>query len=286
MNDLKKVMEPMSLSDIQFMFNRALSLTFVRKKLLLAFTMLAFCGLLVVFFRGLAINAGQWMVMSLTFLPFFLCAGVLLSMGILLIRIYHDEIKEKLVSYTEVLSKSWEVVIGASYFSIPIILSYLLLWIFLGIFVMLKQIPSVGDIFAVILAFGPFLLNLGSIALCLLNLGLLFFITPIVALKGANRTRVTQNLIRRLKVDVFSNVILALFALLPFLAVTGLLLFAAFLTGTVCYSCENPLHNVMQWFFIMIPFTALLSPTVVFFFNFAAESHVFMQRMVQPKNGS
>ena len=268
----------MNLSDIQFLFNRALSLTFERKKLLMVFSVLALCGLLVVFFRGLAINAGQWILLSLTFLPFFLCAGILLSMGIMLIRIYHDEIKGKNVDYSEILSKSWEVVIGASYFSIPIILSYLLLWIGLGIFVMLKQIPAVGDVFAVILAFGPFLLNLGSIVLCLLNVAMLFFITPIVALKGLNRIRVTETLVKRLKSDVFSNVILALFALLPLLIVTGLLLFAAFLTGTVCYTCENPLHNVMQWFFIMIPFTALLAPAVVFFFNFAAEAHVFMQK--------
>lgn len=268
----------MNLKDVQFMFNRALLLTFSRKKLLLSFVVLALCGLLVVFFRGLSIHAGQWILMSLTFLPFFLCAGILLSMGIILIRIYHDEIKGKTVNYSEVLSKSWEVVIGASYFSIPIILSYLLLWILLGIFVMLKQIPVVGDFFAVILAFGPFLLNLGSLSLCVLNLAMLFFITPIVALKGSNRIRVTQTLIRRVKLDIFSNVILAFFALLPLIAVLGLLVFAAFLTETVCYSCENPLHNVLQWFFIMIPFTALLSPTVVFFFNFAAEAHVYCHK--------
>lgn len=268
----------MNLSDIQFIFNRALSLTFERRKLLLVFVVLALCGLLVVFFRGLSINAGQWILMSLTFLPLFLCAGILLSTGIMLIRIYHDEIKGKDINYSEIISKSWEVVIGASYFSIPIILSYLLLWIFLGIFVMLKQIPAVGDIFAVILVFGPFLLNLGSLFLCLLNLGMLFFVAPIIALKGLNRIRVTQLLIKRLKSDVFSNVILAFFAILPLLAVTGLLVLAAFLTGTVCYNCENPLHNVLQWFFIMIPFTALLSPAVVFFFNFAAEAHVLMQR--------
>lgn len=273
----------MTLTDVQHIFNRALLLTFDRKKLLLVFVVLALCGLLVVFFRGLSINAGQWILMSLTFLPFFLCAGVLLSMGIILIRIYHDEIKNKPINYSNILSKSWEMVIGASYFSIPIILSYLLLWILLGIFVMLKEIPTVGDIFAVILVFGPFLLNLGSLVLCLLNLAMLFFITPIVALKGLNRISVTQTLVKRLKADVFSNVILGLFALLPLLAVAGLLLLAAFLTGTVCFTCENPLHNVLQWFFIMIPFTALLAPPVVFFFNFAAEAHVLMQRYIQPQ---
>lgn len=271
----------MQFNDLQFLFNRALSLTFEKRKLLLVFVVLALCGLLVVFFRGLSINAGQWVLMSLTFLPFFLCAGILLSMGIMLIRIYHDEIKGREINYTEMLGRSWDIIIGGSYFTVPIILSYLLLWILLGIFVMLKQIPGVGDIFAVILVFGPFLINLGILFLCLINIGMLFFVAPIIALKGLNRVRVIQTLVKRLKSDIFTNVVLAVISVLPLLAVSALLMLAAFLTGTVCYHCENPLHNVLQWFFIMIPFTALLAPAVVFFFNFAAEAHVFMQRRLQ-----
>lgn len=269
----------MTFTDIQFIFNRALTQTFSRKKLLLVFAILVLCGVLIVFCRGLAINAGKWITMSLTFLPFFLCAGVLLSMGILLTRIYHDEIKDKPVDYSDIISKSWEVIIGASYLSIPIILSYLLLWIMLGIFVLLQQLPAIGDFFGVVLAFAPFLLNLGSLVLCLLNLAMLFFVTPIVALKGLNRIRVTQTLVTRLKADIFSNTILAFFAILPLLAISALLLLAAYLTGTVCSSCDSPMHSVLQWFFIMIPFTALLSPAVVFFFNFAAESHVLVRKI-------
>jgi len=273
----------MDLKDLQFSFNRALSLTFCKKKLFLCFSILALCGLLVVFFRGLAIGASEWILMSLTFLPFFLCAGVLLSTGIVLIRIYHDEIKRKPIKYNEILGRSWELIIGASYFSIPIILSYLVLWIFLGFFVLLKQIPGFGEVFGVILAFAPFLLNLGTLILCLLNLGLLFFVTPILALKGTNRMQVAELLSRRLKSDVFSNLLLALVAIFPLVCFTGILVLAAFLTGAACNTCASPLHNVLQWFFIMIPFTALLSPAVVFFFNFAAESHVLIQKEIERK---
>jgi hypothetical protein len=268
----------MNLNEVQLIFNRAVSLTFSLKKLLLAFVVLALCGLLVVFFRGLAINAGQWVFMSLTFMPFFLCAGVMLSTGIILTRIYHNEIKRKPIKYGQVLSNSWEMVIGASYFSIPIILSYLLLWMSLGVFVLLKQIPGLGEFFGVILVFAPFLLNLCTLILCVLNLAMLFFVTPVVALNGLNRIRVTQTIIKRLKSDPFSNIFLALIATFPLLVFIGLLLLAAILTDSVCYTCDNPLHNVLQWFFIMIPFTALLSPAVVFFFNFAVEAHVLCQK--------
>jgi hypothetical protein len=268
----------MNLSDVQFIFNRALSLTFNKKKILLVFAVLALCGVMVVFFRGMSINAGQWILMSLSFLPVFLCTGMLLSIGILLIRVYHDEIKQKPVSYGNILSKSWEIIIGSTYFSIPIILSYLMLWMLLGIFVLLKQIPAIGEFFGVIFAFGPFLLNLGSLVLCVLNVSMLFFLAPAIALNGLNRIRISQVIVERLQQDVFSNLFLAFIAAMPLIIFAGLLTAAAFLTGAVCYACQDPLHTVIQWFFIMVPFTAILSPAFVFFFNFAAEAHVLLRR--------
>lgn len=270
----------MNLNDIQFIFNRALALTFEKKKLLFTFIILALCGLLVVFFRGLAVNAGQWVAMSLTFLPIFLCSGVLLSMGIILTRVYHDEIKKKKISYRNIIGKSWEIVIGASYFSVPIILSYLLLWMLLGIFVLLKDIPTVGSVFSVILVFAPFLINLGTIVLCFFSLSLLFFATPIIALKGLNRIQISQSLYSRLRGDIFSNLFLATIASFPLIVILGSLILAGFLTGSICYACETPVQNVLQWFFIMIPFTAILSPAFVFFFNFAAESHVLLSKQL------
>lgn len=273
----------MNLSDIQVIFNRALSLTFNKKKLLLVFSILALCGLLVVFFRALSINAGQWVLMSLSFLPFFLCAGILLSTGIILVRVYHDEIKRKPLKYREIFLNSWEIVIGSSYFSIPIILCYLLLWMLLGIFFLLKEIPGIGEFFAVFLAFGPFLIILGSLTLCLLNIALLFFLTPIIALNGMNRIKVTQVIVNRLKGDVFANILLAIIAVLPLLLIFGFLFLAWLLTGTLCDSCKEPSYVVMQWFIMMIPFTAFLTPAVVFFFNFATEAHVLMQRAMRSK---
>ena len=89
----------MDFQAFSFIFNRALAFTFSKKKLLFVFCILALSGLLVVFFRGFALHAGQWVQLSLTFLPIFICTGILLSMGILLIRIYHDEIKQREINY-------------------------------------------------------------------------------------------------------------------------------------------------------------------------------------------
>ena len=268
----------MQLSDIQFIFNRAISLAFDRRKWLLTFIVMALCGVLVVFFRGLAVNANQWLLLSLTFLPIFLCAGVLFSAGIMLTRIYHDEIKKKEISYRDIFTKSWEVIIGASYFSVPIILAYLLMWMLLGIFIMLREIPGLGDVFGVLLSFAPFLLNLGSLLLCCLSMAMLFFLTPVLAFKGINSKQVVAILMHRFQKNIFGNLFLAVIAMVPLLFVLGILFLAVFLTQLICYGCEHPAYTILHWFVIMIPFTALLSPAVVFFFNFAAESHVFMRK--------
>lgn len=269
----------MDFQALSFIFSRALAFTFSRKKNLFVFCILALSGLLVVFFRGLALHASQWVKLSLTFLPIFICTGIFLSLGILLIRIYHDEIKQRDVNYWQILSRSWEVTIGASYFAIPIILGYLLLWMLLGIFILLSEIPAVGEFFGAILSFGPFLINFGTLVLCVLSLAILFFIAPLIALKGLEGGAVFQLAVKRLEKDPFANLILIFVALLPLIFMIALLLIAVLLTGTLSLDYHNSLQTVLKWFFMMLPFTAFLTPAVIFFFNFAAEAHVFMQKL-------
>ena len=271
----------MTLDEIRFIFNRALILTFTWTKLLLAFALLAMCGVFVIFFHGLSLEAGPWLSYSLTFIPVFISAGILLSAGVLLIRVYHDEVKEKTVDLQKVWVNSSETVVGASYFSIPILLSYLILWMILGVFVLLSTIPGIGLIFSTVLVFAPFLINLSTVCLLLLNIALLFFVAPILALKGHNQTQVAQTLVQRFSKDIFTNLLLLAIGIIPLSVVFGILLATVFLTGSLCYECTGPIHDALFWFFIMIPFTALLSPAVVFFFNFGAESHVLMIRKVK-----
>jgi hypothetical protein len=276
----------MTLDEIRFIFNRAVVLTFSWTKLLLTFAIAAVCGVFVVFFHGLSIEATQWLSMSLTFVPAFICAGVLLSAGVLLIRLYHDEVKDRGVDFQKTLANSWQVMIGASYFSVPIVLSYLLLWMILGIFVLLSTLPGIGIVFNTVLIFAPFLINLVTLCLVLLSFALLFFMTPILALKGYNRIQVSQTLVQRFNKDIFTNLLLLAIGVAPLLILSLVLLATAFLTEPLCYDCVSPTHKVLLWFFMMIPFTAILAPGVVFFFNFAAESHVLMMKKVAAqKNG-
>lgn len=233
---------------------------------------------MLLFFRAVALYSNQWVGLSLTFVPFFLCVAVLMSLGILQIRIYRHEIKQETVVYSELWSKSWKTALGASYLTIPFILSYLLLWMALGIFVLLKEIPVAGEFLAAVLAFAPFVLNLAVLLLALLSVALLYFITPEVALKGLSQLDLKRVARMRLGKDPFINMLLAGLSLVPLLLILALLVAAAALTESVCLSTLNVTCMVLQWFFMTLPFVIALSPCVIFFFNFATEAYIHAMR--------
>jgi uncharacterized membrane protein len=76
----------------------------------------------------------------------------------------------------------------------------------------------------------------------------------------------------------FTHFIFFIIGLIPLMLVVGLLILAAALTGLTYFTPTHVAAIAFQWFFIMIPFAALLSPAVVFFFNFAAESFVAISK--------
>ncbi|MBS0603877.1 MAG: hypothetical protein JSS60_02440 [Verrucomicrobia bacterium] len=266
----------MTWKEVEHIFNRALKFTFSRKKLLFTVPILIFCGLITVCFRALGAKTGDWLSISMTFLPIFLSSAVLLAAGIILTRIYHHEVKGLPVSYRKTLGISKDLMVEVAYLSVPMVLVYLVLWTLLGIFYLLKEIPMIGEILGIILSFGPFLLLLGSFALSLLSLAILFFVTPSVAFKSSVQFEVLQGVLRRLQFSPFSNLALMVLGLVPLVLVTGMMTLAAIVTGKSYVAAEHPIAIGMEWFFIMLPFSALLTPAVIFFFNFAAEAHVLM----------
>ncbi len=257
----------MNVQELERCFHRAFQGSYSKKKLFLVFATLFCCGILVVFCRTLAIHASDWVAMSLTFLPILLSSGVLFSLGIILIRIYYHEVKQHTFHIHSIFTSSRHLILDTFYLSAPSILIYILLWILLGIFLVIKEIPGIG----VLLSFAPFLLILGSLLLCLGNFVLLFFITPAIALKGGERLQI-QTILEKIKDRSFSHILFFLIALFPIGCVVGLLTLAAVLTGGYLLS-DHPLSIAIRWFFIMFPFAALLAPAVIFFFNLATEAY-------------
>jgi hypothetical protein len=264
--------------EIEGLFNRALKFSYTRKKVFFLFPILLVCGLVIVLCHTLWIGSNPWVRASLAFIPAFLCAGVFMASAVPLIRLYHDEVKEKPLSVNKTLRNSWPLIGGIASLTIPLLTAYLVLWFILGIFYLLKNIPSVGEMLGVVLSFGPFLLIFGSMVLSLINLVLLFFMPPWVALKSTMRWEMAEEVLKKIGQQPFYHLILLLLGLIPLVTVVGFLILAAALTGMTFIVTERTWTIALQWFFIMIPFAAILSPVIIFFFNFAAESFAFLQR--------
>lgn len=265
-------------SDLRFMFNRSVQHCLERSKWLLTALVLFGTGLFIVVSNALALHAPAWISLSLVFLPIFISSGIWIALGIILIRIYHNEIKNRSFTYAQVLANSLELLLGSAYATVPVLLLFILLWVVLGFFMLLQSVPVVGSLFSVLFAFAPFLLSLAALLMCVGLVFILFFVTPVLALRGLNRAVIMEVLRTRGSHDPFSNLACLLTAAIPFAFFLLFLLFAACLTKNICGAEHDPLKAAFQGLFVMIPFSFLLAPAAIFFFNFAAESHALFIR--------
>jgi hypothetical protein len=274
----------MTWKDLELLFNRALRFTFSRKKLLFMAPILLSCGILVVLCKAMAFNACDWVRMSLQFLPLFFCSVILITSGVVLIRIYHDEVKGLCIAYRKTIRSSLELMIQVAYLCMPLILGYILLWTVLGVFYLLRELPFIGDFLGVVLSFGPFLLLLGSFLLSVLAVKMLFYLTPAVALRSSAQVQILEDVLNRFVSNPFTNSALFIMALLPWTLVSLLMTLAAVMTENTYMAIDSRVVGGMDLFFIMLPFSLLLSPAVIFFFNFAAESYVWVQRQLKERS--
>lgn len=262
----------MNLQTLESLFQKSW-MALDKKKFLLVFFTLCLCGLIAVFSRVLAIGTGKWVVLSLSFFPIFLSGSLLFALGIFLVNMYAAEKKGESLSLNKVLIRSWKPIVSICYITLPLFLTYLLAWLILGIFFLLKEIPGIGDFIGVFLSFGPFILILGSLFLSFLNVAILFFMTPQIALKEHLNLKLWKEMGSSLKKNILLSLSFLLISSIPLLFILSFLIGAAYLTKMSYFSSMSPLLVGLQWFFLMLPFNALLSPFVVFFFNFSAEAH-------------
>lgn len=264
--------------DLEQAFNRALFFSLKRKKIFFILPVLLICGIIVVLSHTLWVGSNPWIRSSLAFIPGFLCMALFLAAAVPLIRLYHDEVKHKPLSMNKTLKASWRLMASIGSLIVPILTAYLVLWFILGIFYLLKNIPATGEILGGFLSFGPFLLIAGSLVLIAIALALVFFLSPVVALKSTMSWDLAEDVLKRVGREPFLHVILLLIGLLPLIVVVGFLILSATLTGMTYFVTERTWAIGLQWFMIMVPFATLLSPVVVFFFNFASESFIILQR--------
>lgn len=268
----------MDFTEIESMCQRAGKYCLNKTKLALASFIIVLCGLLVVFCQSFGLFAGAWVGFSLTFLPLFASGGMLLGLGVVLIRSYHDEIKQKDGNFWQLVARTWHAALSSAYVFMPIVLIFLSIWAALGLFYFLQEIPNVGEFFASILSFGPFLLHLLALLLCAFSVYVLFVVTPTFALKSFLEASLLSQEASRYFMHGFIRLLTMTLASLPLVASCVLLTIAAKMTTQGFATSANHLQMVVQWLMIMLPYGVLLSPSVVFFFNMAAETHVFVHK--------
>lgn len=258
--------------ELEKSFHRAFLQSFSWNKAILVFPALVLCGIVVVFCRALRFGASEWMSLGLNFLPILLCSCALLSVGVLVIRMYLYEQKGLKITWKKLFIGSLSAIMGTSYLSIPLIVLYILLWMILGVFFLMKEIPGVGHVVNTLFVFIPFLLIFCMGLLCIISVALLFFVAPAAAKFSLKRMQVAKIARSLVEKRFLTRLAFFLTALLPLGALTALLMGAGMFTQ-ISFSYEEKSWTLaLQWFFLIFPLAAMLTPFVIFFFQFAVEA--------------
>ncbi|MBI5274479.1 MAG: hypothetical protein HY860_05450 [Chlamydiales bacterium] len=271
----------MFLDQLQLILYRAIFHTFSKKKLLLLVPIVLLCGLLTVICMTLA-SLGQWAKLSLFFLPIFVSFGLLLGVGIVLTRIYFKEIKGFAFTYFSMFKESMPIIMHATYMFLMVIASYVALWIGLTFFYLLKYIPWIGPLLSAFFSFVPFLIVISFLILTLLVPPILFFVIPYLALKGTTITiQGIKELFFDLKQDIFTNIMLFVAGVAPFLLLLAVLSFCASFTSGYFFMNSSFFVKLLQQLVVMILWCLFLTPTIIFFFNFSTESFGLIQKNIK-----
>lgn len=267
----------MTLMQLSKMFGRAFSYTLERKKNVFLFSMLTFAGIFILFFKGVALFADGWWRDEFNFFPLFISLGFILAAEVILVRLYAAQREGQPLEFRKTVAKSWELCFRISYFALPYLVLYLLFWVLTHLFFLLHAVPVVGTFLTIALSFAPFVLNLATLMLVMSAFFLCFYVCPYFAL-GSSKGQ----LMSRLRGNAFFIVLLFLIALIPVWLVYQVLTFAAI--GTIDVQIGS-MGKIVQSFVVMLPYLAVLTPIVVFFFNFAVEVHLYLEGDTENQDG-
>ncbi|MFA6119118.1 MAG: hypothetical protein WCT85_05810 [Parachlamydiales bacterium] len=267
----------MKFNDLEKILKRAFRHSFQLKKVLFAYPFLFLCGLVVVLFRSIAFVATNWIVFSLIFVPIFFSISIFSILGVILCKIYYNEVKNQRKSYIEIFKSSTQNIVDSLQITIPPFLIFLIFNLIFGLLVMIKEIPHVGSFIGSSISFLPFLLVLSTIAVCIISFLTIFFATPGLSIKTRNKIVVLKEAYIDFKKDLFTHIIYFLIGISAGLLVF-LILFISIKLTKLTFVIPMDIYNIVfQWLSIMTLFVLFLTPFVIFFFNFSMEVYNFSQ---------
>lgn len=268
----------MIFKDLESSFKRAFIHSFDKMKVLFTIPFLFLCGMMIVFCKSISYISNNWFKLILIFLPIFFSFSILYILGVLLVRIYYNEMKKLELSYLEIIRKSFRNIAESLYISIPPVIIFFVLWLIFGLFSALKEIPLIGGFIGVIISFIPFLIILCTIGLCIFNFFVLFFVVPTMSLRAKKKLELVKEVLKNLKKNPQINIVFFLSCISLIFFVSFILAITAILTRIYFFIPLNNLFIGFQWFFLMIPLIIFISPMVIFFFNIASENYNILQR--------
>ncbi|NGX56608.1 MAG: hypothetical protein K1060chlam5_00851 [Candidatus Anoxychlamydiales bacterium] len=269
----------MDLKNLDVCFNRAIKNSFQKKKLILTFFTLFLCSFLFVFASSISFLNSSFARLALLFLPVFLSFTLLFVLGIVLIKIYVNEVKNIKLNFLNLLKDLIFSINKSISLSFSYILVFLILFIIFSIFVFVKEIPHIGAIVGSILSFIPFLIVMLSIILLIANMLTLFFLSPIITLSNIKSLKIIKECYQNFKNNIFLNILFFLIAILPGVFIIILLSISTKITN-LSYVIET---NIVSFFIknliIALQYSIFLTPAIIFFFNFAAEGFNLVKKI-------
>lgn len=262
----------MTIKNLSEMFNRALFHAFDLKKFISLFLVLVASGFIFLFLQGIGIYTHVWFKLLFYYVSLLSISTLLMCSGIVLVKAYIQELKGEEVDLIKLFKSSHEGFLRTSYGVLLLLAALVGFWIILGVFFLLKAIPYLGVVLGIVLAFGPFLLQLGIFLLLIAALFLLFFAVPEYAASEDFDWRVS---LRRACQDPFSHLLLLGIAFLFVWVVWKIISTAGWVSLQLFSYGDSSIEITLQSFFVMLPLMAALTPFVNFFFNFAFEAYAY-----------
>jgi hypothetical protein len=261
---------------IEQAFNRALSGMGEKYKILITAGVLCIGSVLTAFFATFSPFADSLMQKTLFLVPLFITLGLLLSLGSLLCKIYLEEVKRNKVHLIPTFKTIWVRLLGASYFSLPFLAAFIVLWLTIGLFELLTLIPYVGSVLSTLFAFIPFVINFCFYLLAVFGLFALFMLAPVMGVVSQLDQSIVHNVLLHWIKNPYRNLVNFFVALAPaFLC--GFIGYLALGLCAFCFKEAHPLLLLIQNISLAIPFAALLLFPAIFFFQYAMESYLMIE---------
>lgn len=256
--------------------NRALLSLWDTYKIALTAAILFAGAALTAFFSTFSTFASSLMQKTLFLIPCFLTLGLLLSLGSFLCKIYFEEIRRNKVHLIPTFKTIWVRLLSASYFSVPFLAAFSILWVSIGLFELLTLIPYIGPFLSTLFAFIPFIINFSFYLMIAVGLFALFLLAPFLAISSEVDRVLLARVLNHFLQNPFRNVLNFVIALLPSFLL-GLLGFLSLRLCIFCTSDMHPLLVLVQNLSYAIPLTLVFLFPTIFFFQYAFESYLMIE---------